>query len=329
MKTRILSYLLVFSMILALLPASALAEGESTTKPHIPEQHVTATVKHALDSSGAETGQITAQIEAYLTDKENQSHTVKPCDIIFLIEQSTFMNTQTDTTQYGQERADILNSMESLLQNLPTPTTGDEHRVAIAGFGRINNSGTSDLYIESQHPGTKLTTDQNPSLNTGYYTNADGSPVFHSQSGWTEWDKITDHNDTTLPQMPNGYLANESGRYDDVFMSIDDAKAVIDVNKMVSWHAGASRMDAGLQITEQLAKIAQAHKAGGEDRNLIIFVAASSLPYQNGVGVQNLRPKAAQAAATKLKGDYGATIFGFGDFRALNLKDMTAEEQRT
>ena len=72
MKTRILSYLLVFSMILALLPASALAEGESTTTPHI-----TATVKHAFDSSGAETGQITAQIEAYLTDTKNQSHTVK------------------------------------------------------------------------------------------------------------------------------------------------------------------------------------------------------------------------------------------------------------
>ena len=89
MKTRILSYLLVFSMILALLPASALAEGESTATPHI-----TATVEHALDSNQAETGQITAQIEAYLTDTKNQSHTVKPCDIIFLIEQSTFMNTK-------------------------------------------------------------------------------------------------------------------------------------------------------------------------------------------------------------------------------------------
>lgn len=318
MKTRILSYLLVFSMILALLPASALAEGESTATPHI-----TATVEHALDSNQAETGQITAQIEAYLTDKEDKSRTVKPCDIIFLIEQSTFMNTPTDTTQYGQERADILKSMESLLQNLPAPTKG-AHRVAIAGFGRINNSGTSDLYIESQHPGTKLTTDQNPSLNTGYYTNANGSPVFHSQGGWTEWsgDK------TTLPQMPNGYLANED--YDDVFMSIDAAKAVIDVDNMVSWHAGASRMDAGLQITEQLAKIAQAHKATGEDRNLIIFVAASSLPYQNSAGFQILRSEAAQSAANELKETYGATIFGFGDFRALNLQNgMSSEDQRT
>ena len=324
MKTRILSYLLVFSMILALLPASALAEGESTTTPYI-----TATVKHALDSNGAETGQITAQIEAYLTDKDNQSRTVKPCDIIFLIEQSAFMNTQNDTTQYGQERADILNSMESLLQNLPAPTTG-AHRVAIAGFGRINNSGSSDSYIESQHPGTKLTTDQNPSLNTGYYTCENNAPVFHSKSGWTEWSSLPGNNNTTLPEMPDGYLDDESGRYDNVFMSIDAAKDVIDVDKMVSWHAGASRMDAGLQITEQLAKIAQAHKANSKDRNLIIFVAASSLPYQNGVGVQNLRPEAAQAAAQKLKDDYGATIFGFGDFRPLTLQSgMSSEEQRT
>lgn len=321
MKTRILSYLLVFSMILALLPASALAEGESTTTPYI-----TATVKHALDSGGAETGQITAQIEAYLTDKDNQSRTVKPCDIIFLIEQSAFMNTQNDTTQYGQERADILNSMESLLQNLPAPTTG-AHRVAIAGFGRINNSGSSDSYIESQHPGARLTTDQNPSLNTGYYTHGtDGSPVFHSQSGWTEWSRIPNNDETTLPQMPEGYLATES--YDNVFMSIDKAEDVIDVDKMVSWHAGASRMDAGLQITKQLAEIAKEHK--GEDRNLIIFVAASSLPYQNGIGVQSLRSEAAQAAAQELKNNYNATIFGFGDFRALNLQNgMSSEEQRT
>lgn len=321
MKTRILSYLLVFSMILALLPASALAEGESTTTPYI-----TATVKHALDSGGAETGQITAQIEAYLTDKDNQSRTVKPCDIIFLIEQSAFMNTQNDTTQYGQERADILKSMESLLQNLPAPTTG-AHRVAIAGFGRINNSGSSDSYIESQHPGARLTTDQNPSLNTGYYTHGtDGSPVFHSQSGWTEWSRIPNNDETTLPQMPEGYLATES--YDNVFMSIDKAEDVIDVDKMVSWHAGASRMDAGLQITKQLAEIAKEHK--GEDRNLIIFVAASSLPYQNGIGVQSLRSEAAQAAATELKNNYNATIFGFGDFRPLTLQSgMSSEDQRT
>lgn len=126
--------------------------------------------------------------------------------------------------------------------------------------------------------------------------------------------------------MPDGYLANEN--YDDVFMSIDAAKAVIDVDKMVSWHAGASRMDAGLQITKQLAEIAKNHK--DEDRNLIIFVAASSLPYQNSAGFQILRSEAAQAAATELKNNYNATIFGFGDFRPLTLQSgMSSEDQRT
>ena len=107
-----------------------------------------------------------------------------------------------------------------------------------------------------------------------------------------------------------------------------NSNIVIDVDKMVSWHAGASRMDAGLQITKQLAEIAKEHK--GEDRNLIIFVAASSLPYQNGIGVQSLRSEAAQAAATELKNNYNATIFGFGDFRPLTLQSgMSSEDQRT
>lgn len=77
-----------------------------------------------------------------------------------------------------------------------------------------------------------------------------------------------------------------------------------------------------------MAEIAKEHK--GEDRNLIIFVAASSLPYQNGIGVQSLRSEAAQAAATELKNNYNATIFGFGDFRPLTLQSgMSSEDQRT
>ena len=106
-----------------------------------------------------------------------------------------------------------------------------------------------------------------------------------------------------------------------MFLSVDDAKQVIDADKMVPWHAGAARMDAGLTITEQLAKIAQAHKAAGEERNLIVCIAASSLPYQNNGTYQQLRPEAAKTAANTLKETYGATIFGLGDFNKLNLGD--------
>lgn len=317
MKRRILSCFLAFCMIFALLPAPAQAAGNAENAAAT----ITATVQHA------ETGQITAQIEAYMTDSANKTRTVKPCDIIFLIEQSKFMNTQNGSASSGDERAEILSAIDRLLDGMPQPTTGGEHRIAIAGYGRINNPGRSDGYNAALYPGTP--SDNNDSLNTGYYTkDKDGKADFHSQSGWTEWNKIDGYTDATLPKLPSGYLTDN---YDDVFLSVDNAKQVIDADKMVPWHAGAARMDAGLTITEQLSKIAKA-EADSEERNLIVCIAASSLPYQNSGTYQQLRPDAAIEAANTLKTTYGATIFGLGDFNKLNLGDSEslndADKQR-
>ncbi len=325
MKRRILSCFLAFCMIFALLLAPAQAAGNTENAAAT----VTATVQHA------ETGQITAQIEAYMTDPANKTRTVKPCDIIFLIEQSKFMNTQNDSANSGDERAEILSAIERLLDGMPKPTTGGEHRIAIAGYGRINNPGSGDIYDAALYPGTLLNNRDNASLNTGYYTK-DGTKdsCFHSQSGWTEWDRIDGHNDATLPKLPSGYLTNTDGTdgYDDVFLTVSDAKQVIDADTMVPWYAGAARMDAGLTITEQLAEIAKEHKAAGEERNLIVCIAASSLPYQNSSYYQTLRPDAAIEAAKTLKETYGATIFGLGDFNKLNLESSDplhdADKQR-
>ena len=301
MKRRILSCFLAFCMIFALLPAPAQAVGNAENAAAT----VTATVQHA------ETGQITAQIEAYMTDPANKTRTVKPCDIIFLIEQSKFMNTQNGSANSGDERAEILSAIDRLLDGMPQPTTGGKHRIAIAGYGRINNPGIGDSYDAALYPGTLSSS--NASLNTGYYTKDDTKGVFHSQSGWTECDF---QDDVSLPKLPSGYLTD---KYDNVFLSVGDAKQVIDADTMVPWYAGAARMDAGLTITEQLAEIAKEHKAAGEDRNLIVCIAASSLPYQNNGTYQQLRPEAAIEAANTLKGTYGATIFGLGDFNKLNL----------
>ena len=313
MKRRILSCFLAFCMIFALLPAPAQAAGNAENATPT----VTATVQHAA------TGQITAQIEAYMTDSANKTRTVKPCDIIFLIEQSKFMNTQNGSASSGDERAEILSAIDRLLDGLPQPTTGGEHRIAIAGYGRINNYGIGDPYDAALYPGKLLSNRDNASLNTGYYTTAG----FHSQSGWKECDSS---NNASLPQLPSGYLPDDYN-YDDVFLSVDNAKQVIDANTMVPWYAGAARMDAGLTITEQLAKIAQA-EADSKDRNLIVCIAASSLPYQNNGTYQQLRPKAAIAAANTLKTTYGATIFGLGDFNKLNLENSEslndADKQR-
>ena len=304
-RKRALSIVLLVAMILTLMPVSAAAAAEGNgTAPA--KQYILSTIKHEVNNDGAKTGQITAQIEAYLTDSTNQTRTVNPCDIIFLIEQSKFMNTQNGSANSGDERAEILSAIDRLLDGLPQPTTGGKHRIAIAGYGRINNPGIGDSYDAALYPGTLSS--NNASLNTGYYTK-DG--LFHSQSGWTECDF---QDDASLPKLPS-----LTDKYDNVFLSVGDAKQVIDADKMVPWYAGAARMDAGLTITEQLAEIAKEHKKAGEDRNLIVCIAASSLPYQNSGTYQQLRPNAAIEAAKTLKETYGATIFGLGDFNKLNL----------
>lgn len=299
MKRRILSCFLAFCMIFALLPAPAQAvETAGNAENAKNATTIKATVQHA------ETGQITAQIEAYMTDPANKTRTVKPCDIIFLIEQSQFMNTHDSANP------------------------GGEHRIAIAGYGRINNPGIGDSYDAALYPGTLSSS--NASLNTGYYTKDGG---FHSQSNWNECSK---DDPKALPQLPSGYLPDNYDNYDNVFLSVSDAEQVIDTGTMVPWYAGAARMDAGLTITERLASIAKAHKstgeAAGEDRNLIVCIAASSLPYQNSGTYQKLRPDAAIEAANMLKETYDATIFGLGDFHKLNLESSNplhdAEQQR-
>lgn len=184
-RKRALSIVLLVAMILTLMPVSAAAAAKENGTAQTPP-HILSTIKHEVNGDGTKTGQITAQIEAYLTDSANKSRTVKPCDIIFLIEQSAFMNTQNNTAFYGQERKDILDTMEKMLDAIPAPTTGGEHRVAISGYGRINNPGNSDTYVENQYPGKKLDSSENQSLNTGYYTCKNHTPAFHSAKGWTE-----------------------------------------------------------------------------------------------------------------------------------------------
>lgn len=130
-RKRALSIVLLVAMILTLMPVSAAAE-ENGTEQAAP--HILSTIRHEVNGDGTETGQITAQIEAYLTDSTNQTRTVTPCDIIFLIEQSKFMNTQNGSANSGDERAEILSAIDRLLDGLPQPTTGGKHRIAIAGY---------------------------------------------------------------------------------------------------------------------------------------------------------------------------------------------------
>jgi uncharacterized repeat protein (TIGR02543 family) len=235
-------------------------------------------------------------IESYAINNTVDSKSVEPCDIIFVLDQSRWVN-----GDQGEERAEILAAMRDLLNSLEEPTNGDEHRIAIAGYGRVNVGFELDSYNASTYPGARQTGSY--SLNTGYYT-ANG---FQSTKGWTE---VKDSTTADLPTMPTSY--QEGMTYNNAFMTVDEAESVLGTNSMLSWYSGASRMDAGLTLAEQLAAVATQNDTKN-NRNLIVCVVASSLPIQNYKSTNYIRTDAVKAAANVLK-EQGATIFALGDY---------------
>lgn len=244
-------------------------------------------------------------LESYLTNTTSTEVEIKPCDIVFVLDQSKWMNTDSDA---GAQRAAIIAELRELLASLQDPTTGGEHRIAIAGYGRLNMNASTDPYDAAIYPGTRAT-GGGISLNTGYYTPSG----FVSQNGWSDVSQSA-MTSAQLPVMAKSYQENMT--YDNTFMTVAEASAVLDEDTMLAWYAGASRMDAGLTLAEQLATVADEHDPNGE-RNLIVCVLSSSLPIQNTAytNQSTIRTAAVLAASEKLK-SLGATIFAFGDYHA-------------
>jgi uncharacterized repeat protein (TIGR02543 family)/LPXTG-motif cell wall-anchored protein len=121
-----------------------------------------------------------------------------------------------------------------------------------------------------------------------------------------------------LPKMSDNYKSSMT--YDNAFMSLDEADSVLNADTMNAWYSGASRMDAGLTIAEQLAIVANENDTNDE-RDLIVCILASSLPIQNTFSSNTsvIRKDAVLAASDVLK-DEGATIFAFGDYHASGKK---------
>jgi uncharacterized repeat protein (TIGR02543 family) len=321
--THLFALILAAVMTILLLPAAAFAEGETDgTSDSTTDGSAASSITYTtsiLDTSAEDSTALT--IESFFTRQDSNSEVTKPCDIIFVVDQSKWMNTESDS---GATRETIINAMQTLLTDLKAPSYG-EHRVAVAGYGRLNmnvSNAYMDSYDSTTYPGIQASGDY-ISLNTGYYTK-DG---FVSQKGWTDLEQSA-MTSAALPTMSNTYRASMT--YDTAFMTLTDAKAVLTVDKMLAWYAGAARLDAGLSIAEQLASVAKTNAtATEEDRNLIVCILASSLPIQN-TGYNNvstIRTAAVQVAADQLKAQ-GATVLAFGDYHAsgkADLKDDTPE----
>jgi uncharacterized repeat protein (TIGR02543 family) len=285
---RCLALLLVLALLCSTTVLAADSEPEDADSTLSASLNTTAT----FSTTG---GYEVLEIESSLTQTAEKTE-VAPCDIIFVLDQSKWLNGTN-----GVERKEILNAMEDVLETLETPATG-EHRVAIAGYGRLNMNQQYDTYSAAQYPGIRHT-GSTISLNTGYYTRS----IFHSRDDWTDVDDATS---TALPALSADYAASMT--YDSAFMSVEDAEKMLDPDTSLAWYAGTSRLDAGLSLAQQLARIANSHDTGN-NRPLIVCIVGSSLPMLGTDDGVVLRDDAVTAAAERLK-SLGATVFAFGDY---------------
>jgi hypothetical protein len=139
---RCLALVLVFAMLcsMGVLAENTVTSASGTTYPLATSAWIT---------GNSSTGRLT--IEAYLDGENGKTREVSPCDIIFVLDQFRWVN----GTQ-GADREAVLSAMKELLDCLPAPTDEtEEHRIAIAGCGRVNVNQSLDSYNASEYPGTQ------------------------------------------------------------------------------------------------------------------------------------------------------------------------------
>ena len=240
---------------------------------------------------------VTITLKTFLTDPTVLADlTIHGSDIVFLLDQSQNMNADRDT---------VISGINDMIGSLPTPTDGSSHRIAIAGYGRINNSnnGTPGSAVEGN------STITGASSGTGYYTYSSAGTVgFKSAAGWTEGSNVN-----TPPTISaSNYGLTATGAYDTAFLTVANAKAVLDTNKMCTWYTGAARLDAGLVLANSLFNVANAADTANSRNTILVIIAASAAIQENSGNVSN-RSGAATAEAAIIK-TAGTTVFALGDY---------------
>lgn len=144
MKRRFWAGLLFFVMLWSLLPASALAAEEDTPEPvtSVTEENAPVYIHKSVNEAGNE-----LTLEAYLTNEVTQTVSVKPLDIVLVLDQSGSMaddfngnetGKYSDTRQYAMKQ--VVNSF------IEKATSADStHNMAIVTFGTdakvLNSAG--------------------------------------------------------------------------------------------------------------------------------------------------------------------------------------------
>ena len=119
MKRRFWAGLLSFVMLWSLLPASALAAKEDTPKPvtSVTEENASVYIHKSVNEAGNE-----LTLEAYLTNEVTQTVSVKPLDIVLVLDQSGSMaddfNGRTTTKNEARRQYAMKQAVNSFIDKV-------------------------------------------------------------------------------------------------------------------------------------------------------------------------------------------------------------------
>ena len=129
--------LLSFVMLWSLLPASALAAKEDTPKPvtSVTEENASVYIHKSVNKAGNE-----LTLEAYLTNEVTQTVSVKPLDIVLVLDQSGSMaddfNGRTTTKNEARRQYAMKQAVNSFIDKVGEQySEKGDHRMAIVTFG--------------------------------------------------------------------------------------------------------------------------------------------------------------------------------------------------
>lgn len=150
MKRRFWAGLLFFVMLWSLLPASALAAEEDTPEPvtSVTEENAPVYIHKSVNEAGNE-----LTLEAYLTNEVTQTVSVKPLDIVLVLDQSGSMAYNFDGNDKGSPSERCQYAMKQAVNSFIEKATSADgtHNMAIVTFGtdvKVLNSGWTKVNTE-------------------------------------------------------------------------------------------------------------------------------------------------------------------------------------
>lgn len=305
---RLLSLCLALFLFLTALPVAAVdADAAERITHHTDTADVTATSSDGFAARKYLTinddGTVTITMETWAANDGEVE--IPSYDIVLLFDQSCAAN---------DKRADIFAAAQDFLTRLSTPyeqgglaaTQGAGHRIAVLGYGRINNSGeygqnsiTTPGGIFTGFSGRDI---QSANYNTGYY-NADGS--FISDSDDLSWSEAADLTSNDLPTLRDN---SNCITYAQTFMEVEEAQGIINDGYISKWNSGAARLDVGLTLANRVMNTTVKTDTGNTERYQMVLIFSDSCATQEAGGIATSRIGAVTTAMNALRTNCDAVL---------------------